>query len=71
MVSALRSGLVVLGSCVLLNACGDRRSGAEAPAAPVSVHKRTADTIVRLIGHMLGDIARPRTPGSAARSLTR
>jgi hypothetical protein len=24
---------------------------------PVSVHKRTADTIVRLIGHMLGDIA--------------
>ena len=24
---------------------------------PVSVHKRTADTIVRLIGHLLGDIA--------------
>jgi len=36
MVSALRSGLVVLGSCVLLNACGDHKSGAEAPAAPAA-----------------------------------
>jgi putrescine transport system substrate-binding protein len=36
MLSAFRSGLVVLGSCVLLNACGDHKSGAETPAAPAA-----------------------------------
>src|SRR6202142_2284224 len=36
MLSAFRSGLVVLGSCVLLSACGDHKSGAEAPATPAA-----------------------------------
>jgi hypothetical protein len=30
---------------------------------PVSLRKRTADTVVRLIGHMLGDITRPADAG--------
>ncbi|MGA2778436.1 MAG: polyamine ABC transporter substrate-binding protein [Steroidobacteraceae bacterium] len=39
MLSAFRSGLVLLGSCLLLNACGDHKSGPEAPAAPAPAAK--------------------------------
>ena len=38
---------------------------------PVAVRKRTAETIVRLVGHMLGDIAPTADAPGAARSLRR
>src|SRR6202142_981304 len=60
MLSALRSSLAVLGSCVLLNACGDHKSGAEAPASPAaSAASSTAAKVLNL--YIWSDYLAPNT----------